>query len=126
MKKSPHAPAQTGRSQEPSNYRKSVLPNGLRIVSERIPYVHSIAVGVWVDVGSRDEDETNNGISHFIEHMAFKGTKHYNLRQIARSLESVGGYLNAFTSKEHTCFYARALDAHLGRAIGVLADLVQS
>src|SRR5262249_30867001 len=63
---------------------------------------------------------------HFIEHMVFKGTKHYNLRQIARSLESVGGYLNAFTTKEHTCFYARALDTHLGRAIDVLAELVQS
>jgi predicted Zn-dependent peptidase len=126
MKKSLPAPAKARHSQEPSGYRKSVLPNGLRIVTEKIPYVHSVAVGVWVDVGSRDEDETNNGISHFIEHMAFKGTKHYNLREIARSLESVGGYLNAFTTKEHTCFYARALDTHLNRAIGVLADLVQS
>ena len=108
-----------------SLFRKTVLPNGIRVVTEQIPYVRSISIGVWVEVGSRDEDEQNNGISHFLEHMVFKGTKHYSARNIARSLESYGGYLNAFTSKEHTCFYARALDAHLEEAVRVISDLAQ-
>lgn len=108
-----------------AHYDKTVLPNGLRVVTEEIPYVRSISLGIWVDVGSRDEISTNNGISHFLEHMVFKGTKNYTLQEIARSLESVGGYLNAFTSKEHTCFYARALDAHLGTAMSVLSDMVR-
>jgi predicted Zn-dependent peptidase len=102
-----------------------VLPSGIRIVTEEIPYVRSVSVGVWLDVGSRDETESNNGISHFLEHMVFKGTKRYSTRQIARSLESVGGYLNAFTTKEQTCFYARVLDDSLPRALDVLSDLVQ-
>ena len=106
-------------------YKKTLLPNGIRVVTEEIPYVRSVSVGVWVNVGSRDENERNNGISHFIEHMVFKGTKRYSIQQIARSLESVGGYLNAFTSKEHTCFYARTLDEHLPKAVDVLSDLVQ-
>lgn len=108
-----------------THYRKTVLSNGLRVVTEEVPYVRSISLGVWIDVGSRDEAVNNNGISHFLEHMVFKGTKHYSLQEIARSLESVGGYLNAFTSKEHTCFYARALDAHLSTAMKVVADLVR-
>lgn len=107
-----------------ANYRKTVLPNGIRIVTEEIPYVRSISVGMWADIGSRDEREENNGIAHFIEHMVFKGTKHYSLKRIARSLESVGGYLNAFTSKEHTCFYARGLDIDLETAVSVISDLV--
>ncbi|HZY09860.1 MAG TPA: pitrilysin family protein, partial [Bacteroidota bacterium] len=78
-----------------------------------------------MNVGSRDENETNNGISHFLEHMVFKGTKHNTAKQIARSLESVGGYLNAFTSKEHTCFYARILDDQLPKAVDVISELVQ-
>jgi predicted Zn-dependent peptidase len=106
-------------------YRKSVLPNGIRVVTEQVVHVRSIAVGVWVDVGSRDEDSSNNGISHFLEHMVFKGTRRYSANQIARSLEAVGGYLNAFTTKEHTCFYARILDDQLPRAMDILSDLVQ-
>ncbi|HLF13570.1 MAG TPA: pitrilysin family protein [Bacteroidota bacterium] len=106
-------------------YRKTVLPNGIRIVSEQVSHVRSIAVGVWVDVGSRDEDHSNNGISHFLEHMVFKGTRRYSANQIARSLEAFGGYLNAFTTKEHTCFYARILDDQLPRAMDILSDLVQ-
>jgi predicted Zn-dependent peptidase len=109
-----------------TKYQKTVLPNGVRVVTETIPYVRSVSCGVWIDVGSRDEAEEMNGISHFIEHMVFKGTKKYSNLQIARSLESVGGYLNAFTTKEHTCFYARVLDAHLNRAIDVLSDIVQN
>ncbi|MBI4547500.1 MAG: insulinase family protein [Ignavibacteriae bacterium] len=106
-------------------YKKTVLPNGIRIVTEEIPYVRSISIGVWIDVGSRDENEQNNGISHFLEHMVFKGTKRYTSKQIAQSLESVGGYLNAFTTKEHTCYYARILDDQLLKAVDVISELVQ-
>lgn len=109
-----------------TNYNKTTLPNGLRIVTEEIPHVRSVSVGVWIDVGSRDEIESANGITHFIEHMVFKGTKRFNNQQIARSLESVGGYLNAFTTKEHTCFYARILDEHIERALDVISDLIQN
>ena len=109
----------------PATYQKTVLPNGIRIVGEEIPHVKSVSIGVWIDSGSRNETESNNGISHFLEHMVFKGTEHRSTQQIARSLESVGGYLNAFTTKEHTCFYARVLDEYAELGIDVLADLVQ-
>ncbi|HEY6952185.1 MAG TPA: pitrilysin family protein [Bacteroidota bacterium] len=109
-----------------STYKKTILPDGVRVISEEIPHVRSVSVGIWVDVGSRDESEQNNGIAHFIEHMAFKGTKRRSVRDIAQSLESVGGYLNAFTGKEHTCFYARVLDEFTPLAIDVLADIVQN
>ncbi len=107
-----------------ATYRKSVLPNGIRVISEEISHVRSISVGIWLDVGSRDEMESNNGIAHFIEHMVFKGTKKRSVKDIARSLESVGGYLNAFTGKEHTCFYARVLDEFTPLAVDVLSDIV--
>jgi predicted Zn-dependent peptidase len=110
---------------EESSYRKSVLPNGIRVVSEEIPYVRSISIGVWINVGSRDEHTQKNGISHFLEHMVFKGTERYSARQIATSLEGIGGYLNAFTTKEHTCYYARILDDHLPKALDVISDLVR-
>lgn len=110
----------------PFVYKKSVLPNGLRVVTEKISHVRSSSVGVWVDVGSRDEDPSTNGITHFIEHMVFKGTKKRSLREISRSIESVGGYMNAFTSKEHTCFYARVRDEHTRLALDVLSDLTQN
>jgi len=106
-------------------YRKTVLPNGIRVVTEQVSHVRSIAIGAWVDVGSRDEDSSNNGISHFIEHMVFKGTRRYSANQVAKSLEAVGGYLNAFTTKEHTCFYARILDDQLPRAMDIIAELIQ-
>ena len=107
-----------------AKYEKSVLSDGLRVVTEEIPHVRSVSVGVWIDNGSRDETDHLNGISHFIEHMVFKGTRHRSVREIAESIESVGGYLNAFTGKEHTCYYARVLDEHLVLAMDVLADLV--
>jgi predicted Zn-dependent peptidase len=107
-----------------SHYEKTILSNGIRIVTEEIPHVRSVTIGAWVTVGSRDESESNNGITHFVEHMVFKGTRRYKAHQIAQSLESVGGYLNAFTTKENTCFYARILDHHLPKAIDVLSDLV--
>ncbi len=107
-------------------YNKTVLDNGLRVVTEKIPYVRSVSLGVWANVGSRDEDSNRNGITHFLEHMVFKGTKNRSVREIAQSLESLGGYLNAFTTKEQTCFYARVLDMHVDEAMDVLADIVQN
>ena len=105
-------------------YQKTTLENGIRVVSEQIPYVRSVSIGLWIEVGSRDEDATSNGLSHFVEHMVFKGTKQRSMAEISRSIESVGGYLNAFTSKEHTCFYARMLDQHTDLAMDVVSDLV--
>ncbi len=107
-----------------SLYNKTELGNGLRIVTEEIPHVRSVALGVWITVGSRDEDERNNGISHFIEHMLFKGTKNRTTRQIAESLEVVGGSLDAFTTKELTCYSAHVLDEHLSLSVDVLADIL--
>ncbi|MFB3132463.1 MAG: M16 family metallopeptidase, partial [Rhodothermales bacterium] len=105
-------------------FQKTTLVNGVRVISETIPSVRSIAVGVWIATGSRDEGEPTAGISHFVEHMVFKGTARRRMHQIARRLEAVGGFLNAFTSKECTCFYARVLDEHLERAIDTVCDLV--
>ncbi|NLK52219.1 MAG: insulinase family protein [Syntrophomonadaceae bacterium] len=105
------------------NYRKETLKNGVRIVTEGIPHVRSVSLGLWVRAGSRDEDKSNSGISHFIEHMMFKGTQNRTAREIAESLEAVGGQLNAFTAKEYTCYYVRVLDEHLDLAIDVLSDM---
>lgn len=104
-------------------YQKSKLSNGIRVVSEKIPYVKSVAVGIWVGAGSRLETEETSGISHFIEHLYFKGTDKRSAKAIAESLDSVGGQLNAFTSKEQTCYYAKVLDEHLDLALDVLADM---
>jgi predicted Zn-dependent peptidase len=109
---------------ENSLYRKTTLDNGIRVVTEEIPHVRSVSIGIWANVGSRDEEMSQNGISHFLEHMVFKGTRKRSVRDIAQSLESLGGYLNAFTTKEQTCFYARVLDANMREAMDVLADLV--
>ena len=106
------------------SFSRTELPNGVRIITEQIPSVRSVAVGAWVQAGSRDETKGENGISHFIEHMVFKGTTKRRGYQINQRMESVGGYLNAFTTKEHTCFYARSLDEHLGRALDTVLDLV--
>lgn len=113
-------------NRDETHFSKSILKNGIRIVSEYIPSVRSVSVGLWVDVGSRDEDAGKNGISHFLEHMVFNGTNRRNMRQIAQSIEGIGGYINAFTTKEHTCFYARVLDEHLERAVDVITDLVRA
>lgn len=107
-------------------FEKTVLDNGVRIVTERIPSVRSISVGAWIHTGSRDEAASESGISHFIEHMVFKGTRKRRMHQIAQRMEAVGGYLNAFTAKEYTCYYARALDEHLARAVDTVCDLVLS
>lgn len=103
--------------------QKTILPNGLRILSEEIPQVHSVSVGIWVEAGSRDECAEENGISHFVEHMLFKGTKRRSARQIAKEIDAVGGILNAFTSKEFSSFYAKVLAAHLPTALDILFDL---
>ena len=102
------------------------MPNGLIIITESIPYVRSISLGLWLNVGSRDESSISNGISHFIEHMVFKATKNRNASQIASYLESVGGSLNAFTSREQTCYYAKFLDEHLDKGVEILSDLVNN
>ncbi len=111
---------------EGSLYRKSVLPNGIRIVSEKIPYVRSVSIGVWIEAGTRDELSEKNGIAHFLEHMVFKGTKTRTPFELADTLEALGGALNAFTSKELTSFYAHVIDEHLEIAIDILADLLNN
>jgi predicted Zn-dependent peptidase len=103
---------------------KTILPNGLRVITEEMPHVRSVAVGVWIDVGSRHEAPEESGISHFIEHMVFKGTAHRSAEDIACSVDSIGGHLDAFTMKETVAFTAKVLDRHLPRGIDVLADLV--
>jgi len=105
-------------------HQKTVLPGGLRIVSEYMPHVKSVSLGVWVQNGTRDERPEENGVSHFIEHMMFKGTKRRKASDIAESLEAFGGHLNAFTGKELTCYYAHFLDEHLPLAVDVLADML--
>ncbi len=107
-------------------FRKSVLPSGLVVLSEALPHRGSIAVGVWVRHGARDEPSARLGISHFIEHMTFKGTERRDARALAQSLESLGGHLDAFTAREQTCYYARALAEHLPETLDVLGDLVSS
>lgn len=105
-------------------FEKTTLSNGVRVVTEAIPSVRSVSVGVWIFTGSRDEPAELTGISHFIEHMVFKGTSRRRMHHIAQRMEAVGGYLNAFTTKEYTCYYARSLDEHLERAIDTVCDLV--
>lgn len=107
-----------------SSYQKTRLPDGLRVVTERIPGVRSVAVGIWVEVGSRHESEKENGISHFIEHMAFKGTTTRSALEIAQTIERGGGYINAFTSKELTCFHVHVLDEELDDALDILNDIL--
>jgi predicted Zn-dependent peptidase len=103
---------------------KSKLDNGLRIVTEHIESVKSVSVGIWVKTGGRNETEKQAGITHFLEHMLFKGTDSRSSYDIALSMEAVGGYLNAFTSSEYTCYYARCLNTQLDRALDVLSDMV--
>jgi len=99
------------------------LENGVRIICEKIPYMRSVSVGIWVGAGSRNEKKEINGISHFIEHMLFKGTKKRSAKEIAESIDSIGGQINAFTAKECTCYYTKTLDTHIDIAIDVLSDM---
>lgn len=104
--------------------RRTLLPGGLRVVTEHIPSVHSASVGVWVNVGSRDEGRSVAGAAHFLEHLLFKATPTRSAVQIAQSVDAVGGELNAFTTREHTCYYAHVLDSDLALAVDLVADVV--
>jgi predicted Zn-dependent peptidase len=104
-------------------YQRTILKNGIRVVSENISSIRSFSIGMWIISGSRDEDSEENGISHFIEHLVFKGTKSRTAHDIAKEIDSVGGILNGFTEKEYTCFYAKVLDQHWPLAIELLSDI---
>ncbi|MCP5111912.1 MAG: insulinase family protein, partial [bacterium] len=102
----------------------TTLPNGLRVITETMPHVRSVAVGIWIGRGARNEPAAQNGISHFVEHMVFQGTENRSAEEIARSVDSIGGNLDAFTAKELVSFNTKVLDEHLAQAFDVLSDLV--
>ncbi len=106
--------------------RRTVLPGGLRVVTEAVPTVRSVTFGIWVGVGSRDEGVRQSGCSHYLEHLLFKGTERRGALEISAAIDRVGGEMNAFTAKEYTCFYARVLDADLPVAVDVVSDVVTS
>ena len=109
-----------------SHVARTVLPGGLRVITESLPAVRSVAFGIWAGVGSRDEDLAHAGATHYLEHLLFKGTSRRSALDISAAIDAVGGELNAFTAKEYTCYYARVLDADLPLALDVLADMVTS
>lgn len=111
---------------EPNTIQKETLPNGLTVITEAMPHVRSVAVGIWVKSGSRLEPPALNGISHFIEHMVFKGTAHRSAEEIAGEIDALGGNLDAFTAKEMVCFNTKVVDEHLPRAFDLLTDLVSA
>jgi len=102
---------------------KTILDNGIRILSKKIPHARSVSMGVWVNVGARDEAPSENGLSHFIEHMIFKGTKKQSALQIAKEFDSIGGNTNAFTTMETTCYHAKVMDTHLDTMVDILSDI---
>jgi len=106
--------------------KRTVLPGGLRIITEHMPGVRSAAIGIWVNVGSRDELPSQTGSAHYLEHLLFKGTKTRSALDISSAIDAVGGEMNAFTSKEFTCFYTRVLDTSVPTAIDVLVDMITS
>ena len=124
MKKNKFPVYKSSSSESAINFKKSTLSNGLRIVTEEVPAVESFALGVCVNAGARDDFEMNSGLAHFVEHMAYRRTKNRTSRQIASHFESLGAYTNAFTTKEITCLYVRALKNHFDRCLEVLSDLV--
>src|ERR1700741_262983 len=111
-------------TKEVRNIRRQKLPNGLTVITEQMQHIRSASIGVWLQTGSRDEDSESNGISPFIEHMVFKGTKHRTAEEIARQVDSTGGNLDAFTAKECVCFNVKVLDEHLPVALDILGDLL--
>jgi predicted Zn-dependent peptidase len=113
-------------SHQPREIHRATLPNGIRVVTEHMPNVRSVSAGIWIGTGSREEHPQDTGISHFIEHMVFKGTKNRSAEQIARSVDSIGGGLDAFTSKELVSYQVKMLDEHLPEAFDVVADLVRN
>jgi len=109
---------------EVRSIRRQVLPHGLTVITEQMEHIRSASIGIWLETGSRDEMPQSNGISHFIEHMVFKGTKHRTAEEIARQVDSIGGNMDAFTSKECICFNVKVLDEHVPLALEILSDLV--
>jgi predicted Zn-dependent peptidase len=105
-------------------YQVTTFENGVRLATVEMPHMRSVSAGWWVGVGGRHERERESGISHFVEHLLFKGTKRRNPRQITADVEGVGGYLNAFTTEDHTCYYAKAAARHFGRLCDVLGDML--
>lgn len=105
-------------------YKCQTLKNGLTIVGEEIPYFKSVSLGIWINTGSRMEKQNESGVSHFIEHMLFKGTKNRSAKDIARDIDNLGGQINAFTNKECTCYYIHLLDEHINVGIDVLSDMI--
>src|SRR3984885_14450980 len=105
---------------------RSVLPGGLRVVTEFLPSVRSVSLGIWVGVGSRDEDVPHAGATHYLEHLLFKGTGRRTALEISAAMDAVGGEMNAFTAKEYTCYYARVLDSDLPLAVDILSDMITS
>ena len=102
---------------------KTVLTNGISILTKYMPHVRSVSMGVWVNVGARDESPEENGLSHLIEHMIFKGTRKRTAYQIAKEFDAIGGQTNAFTAMENTCYHARVLESHLGTMVDILTDI---
>jgi predicted Zn-dependent peptidase len=111
-------------AQEIRNIRRQKLLNGLTVITEQMQHIRSASIGIWLQTGSRDEDPEWNGISHFIEHMVFKGTRHRSAEEIAREVDSIGGNMDAFTAKECICFNVKVLDEHVPIALDILSDLV--
>src|SRR5437899_6300567 len=109
---------------EVRNIRRQVLPHGLTVITEQMQHIRSASIGIWLQTGSRDEDPESNGISHSLEHMVFKGTKHRTAEEIARQVDSIGGNMDAFTAKECICFNVKVLDEHVPTALDILSDLV--
>jgi len=103
--------------------KKTILKNGIRILTKKMPYVRSVTLGVWVNVGARDETATESGTSHFIEHMIFKGTQKRTAFEIAKEFDAIGGHTNAFTSMESTCYHAKVMDTHLEKMVDILSDI---
>src|ERR1700755_553904 len=105
---------------------RDVLPNGLRLLTERMPHVRSVSIGVWLGPGSRPEPQEQSGIAHFVEHMLFKGTGTRSAEDIAQTIDSIGGQMDAFTAKEYASYYIKVLDEHLPMAVDLLSDLVMN
>jgi predicted Zn-dependent peptidase len=102
---------------------RTVLKNGVRILTQKRPHTRSVSMGVWVNVGARDEDLTENGLSHFIEHMIFKGTRRRSAYQIAKEFDAIGGNTNAFTTMENTCYHGKVMDTHTEIMVDILSDI---
>ena len=114
-----------GNTLPPVHYDLTTLPNGLRVISETMPSLRSVALGCWIDTGTRDEMEGEEGVSHFLEHLLFKGSEKLSARDVSETFDSIGAESNAFTSKEYTCFWARLLDQDLGTGLDVLSEIIQ-